>query len=89
MIRMMASGEGFTGPVNIGNPNEFTILELAEMVIKLTNSKSKIVHMPLPSDDPTQRQPDIELAKKELGWSPKIPLEQGLIRTIDYFKSVL
>ena len=84
---MMATREDFTGPVNIGNPNEFTILELAEKVIKLTGSKSKIVKMPLPSDDPMQRQPDITLAKKELDWEPKIQLEEGLIKTIDYFRS--
>jgi UDP-glucuronate decarboxylase len=89
MIRMMASGEEFTGPVNIGNPNEFTILELAGKVIQLTGSKSKIVQMPLPPDDPAQRQPDISLAKKELGWSPKIQLEEGLTRTIDYFRAIL
>jgi len=89
MILMMASGEEFTGPVNIGNPNEFTILQLAEMVIKLTNSKSKIVRMPLPPDDPLQRQPDISLAKKELGWSPKIPLDQGLVKTISFFNSIV
>ncbi len=89
MIRMMATAEEFTGPVNIGNPNEFTILQLAEMVIKLTDSKSKIIRMPLPPDDPMQRQPNIELAKKELGWSPKIPLEQGLIKTIDFFASII
>jgi len=89
MIRMMATAEEFTGPVNIGNPNEFTILQLAEMVIKLTDSKSKIIRMPLPPDDPMQRQPNIELAKKELGWSPKIPLEQGLVKTIDFFASII
>ena len=86
---MMASREEFTGPMNIGNPNEFTILQLAEMVIKLTSSKSKIVRMPLPPDDPSQRQPNIELAKKELDWSPKIPLEKGLVKTIDYFASII
>jgi UDP-glucuronate decarboxylase len=89
MIRMMASREEFTGPVNLGNPGEFTILQLAEMVIRLTNSKSKIIRMPLPPDDPTQRKPDISLAKKELYWEPKIPLEQGLIKTIEYFDSIL
>jgi UDP-glucuronate decarboxylase len=89
MIRMMNSRENFIGPVNIGNPNEFTIKQLAEMVIRLTNSKSKIVNMPLPSDDPTQRQPNIELAKKELDWSPNIPLEKGLIKTIEYFKTII
>jgi len=89
MIRMMASREGFTGPVNIGNPNEFTILELAEKVLMLTGSKSKIIRMPLPPDDPSQRQPDISLARKELGWEPKIELEEGLVKTIAYFKSII
>lgn len=89
MIRMMASPDGFTGPVNIGNPNEFTILELAEKVIQLTGSKSKIINQPLPPDDPMMRQPDITLAKKELSWSPKIELEEGLIKTIAFFKEVI
>ncbi|MBI5540909.1 MAG: SDR family oxidoreductase [Bacteroidia bacterium] len=90
MIRMMATPKEFTGPVNIGNPGEFTILELAQKVIDLTNSKSKIIYMPLPEDDPTQRQPDITLAKKELnGWEPKIPLDEGLKQTINYFKNSL
>lgn len=89
MIRMMNSREDFTGPVNLGNPNEFTILQLAEMVIRLTNSSSKIIKMPLPPDDPAQRQPNIELAKKELDWTPKIPLEEGLKKTIEYFKSII
>ncbi|MCK9203466.1 MAG: SDR family oxidoreductase [Bacteroidales bacterium] len=89
MIRMMNSREGLTGPVNIGNPNEFTILELARKVIKLTGSTSKIVYMPLPADDPTQRQPDITLAKKELNWEPHIMLEEGLIKTIDYFRGMI
>jgi len=89
MVRMMASRDEFTGPVNIGNPNEFTILELAEMVIKLTGSKSRIVRRPLPPDDPSQRQPDISLAKKELDWSPGIELEEGLVKTIDYFRSII
>jgi UDP-glucuronate decarboxylase len=89
MIRMMGSRKDFLGPVNIGNPNEFTILELANKVIELTVSKSKIIRMPLPADDPTQRQPDISLAKKELNWSPTIQLEEGLIRTIDYFKTIM
>lgn len=89
MIRMMASREEFTGPVNIGNPNEFTILQLAELVIKLTNSRSKIVRMPLPPDDPLQRQPNIDLAIKELDWSPKIELNEGLIKTIDYFSAII
>ncbi|MEI7828610.1 MAG: UDP-glucuronic acid decarboxylase family protein [Prolixibacteraceae bacterium] len=89
MIRMMASPESFTGPVNIGNPNEFTIMQLAEQVIQLTNSKSKIVRMPLPSDDPMQRQPNIDLAKKMLDWEPKIQLKEGLIKTIDYFAATI
>lgn len=86
MIRLMNSRDGFTGPVNVGNPNEFTILELAQKVIELTGSKSKIIYKPLPSDDPMQRQPDISLAKKELDWAPKVQLEEGLIKTIDFFK---
>lgn len=90
MIRMMNSENGFIGPVNIGNPNEFTILELAEKVIKLTHSKSKIIHLKAPQDDPTQRQPNISLAKEKLnGWEPKIQLEQGLIKTIDYFDTLI
>jgi UDP-glucuronate decarboxylase len=89
MIRMMASPDTFTGPVNIGNPHEFTILELAQKVIQLTGSRSKVIYMPLPSDDPMQRQPDISLAKKELGWSPGIQLEEGLVKTIEFFKSVI
>lgn len=89
MLRMMNSREDFTGPVNIGNPNEFTIRELAEKVIELTGTKSKIVFEDLPSDDPMQRQPDISLAKKELNWEPKIQLEEGLKKTIDYFKQVV
>jgi len=89
MIRMMASPDQFIGPVNMGNPNEFTILELAEKVIQLTGSKSKIIYKPLPSDDPMMRQPDISIAKKELKWSPKIELDEGLIKTIEFFKSVI
>ncbi len=89
MIRMMATGDDIIGPVNIGNPKEFTIRELAEKVIELTGSRSKLIFMPLPEDDPTQRQPDISLAKKTLsGWEPKINLEEGLIRTIAYFKQL-
>lgn len=79
----------FTGPVNIGNPNEFTIKELAEKVIELTGSRSELVNKPLPSDDPTQRQPDISLAKSSLGWEPQVQLEEGLRKTIDYFENVL
>jgi UDP-glucuronate decarboxylase len=88
MIRLMNSREDFTGPVNVGNPNEFTIRELAEMVIELTGSSSKIIYQPLPADDPMQRQPDISLAKKELGWEPGIQLREGLAKTIEYFKTV-
>ncbi|HSV92750.1 MAG TPA: NAD-dependent epimerase/dehydratase family protein, partial [Desulfobacterales bacterium] len=86
IYRMMNNPNGFVGPVNIGNPNEFTILELAERVIRLTGSRSRIVHKPLPADDPTQRRPDIALARRELGWQPTVELEEGLRRTIDYFK---
>lgn len=89
MIRMMNSREEFTGPVNLGNPMEFTIRELAEKIIGLTNSRSKIVQMPLPPDDPTQRQPDIRLARKELDWEPRIQLEEGLKKTIAYFVSII
>ena len=89
MVRMMATELGFTGPVNIGNPGEFTMLELAEMVLKLSGSQSKIVHQPLPSDDPKQRQPNIDLAKSKLGWTPKISLEDGLKETIAYFRELL
>jgi UDP-glucuronate decarboxylase len=89
VYRMMQSREGFTGPVNIGNPGEFTMLELAEKILLLTGSKSKIVFLPLPQDDPKQRKPDITLAKAELGWEPKIPLEDGLKMTIEWFKESL
>lgn len=89
MIKMMNSRDDFTGPVNLGNPTEFKIIELAEMILKLINSKSKIVYKPLPEDDPMQRKPVIDLAKKELNWEPKIPLEEGLKATIQYFKELL
>ncbi|NBO85823.1 MAG: SDR family oxidoreductase [Burkholderiaceae bacterium] len=89
MVRMMATEAGFSGPVNIGNPTEFTMLELAEMVLRLTASKSKIIHQPLPSDDPQQRQPNIDLAKAKLGWTPKVSLEDGLKETISFFKLLL
>ena len=89
MMRMMASGDDFIGPVNIGNPGEFTILELAEKVIEMTGSKSKIIYEPLPSDDPMQRKPNISLAKEKLDWEPKIPLEKGLVKTIEYFDQLL
>ena len=88
-ILLMNSPDSFTGPVNLGNPNEFTILELAEKVIEITGSKSEIVFEELPADDPQQRQPDITLAKKELGWEPTIQLEKGLIKTINYFDELL
>ncbi len=89
MIRLMNSREGFTGPVNIGNPGEFTIKQLAEIVIELTGSKSQLVYKDLPVDDPTQRRPDITLAKKELDWEPTVQLKNGLISTISYFEKVL
>ncbi len=90
MIRMMNTSDDFTGPVNLGNPGEFTILELAEKIIEMTGSKSKIIHLPLPKDDPKQRQPDITLAKEKLeGWQPHIPLEKGLDKTIRYFKDLV
>lgn len=88
MVRMMAT-ENFTGPVNLGNPREFTMIELAELVLKMTNSKSKIIFTPLPADDPKQRKPNISLAKEKLnGWEPNIRLEEGLVETIKYFKSL-
>lgn len=86
-IRMMASGDDFIGPVNIGNPGEYTILQLAKEIIRLTNSKSELVYMPLPQDDPIQRQPNITLAKEKLNWQPRIPLEEGLKKTIAYFET--
>lgn len=86
MVKMMNSEYGFTGPVNIGNPVEFTMLELAQQIIKLTNSKSKIVFQELPQDDPMQRKPIIQLAQDKLDWSPKIELKEGLVKTIEYFK---
>ncbi len=89
MMRMMDTSKGFYGPVNIGNPNEFTMLELAQKVIELTNTKSKIVYMDIPKDDPTRRQPNIELAKQHLNWEPTIQLEEGLKKTIAYFDAVL
>ena len=89
MIKMMATDRSFTGPVNIGNPGEFTMLELAELVLRLSGSKSKLVYQALPSDDPKQRQPNIELAKQKLDWKPKVGLEDGLKETIAYFKKLL
>jgi len=88
ILRMMNGPDDFHGPVNLGNQGEFTILELANLVIELTGSKSKIVHRPLPQDDPTRRQPDITLARKMLGWEPKVPLREGLQKTIDWFRSI-
>ncbi len=87
MIRLMNSREEFTGPINIGNPVEFTMIELAEKILKLTGSSSKLIYKPLPQDDPLQRQPVIDLARKELEWEPKIKLDEGLKHTIEYFKS--
>lgn len=89
MVRLMNTDDDFTGPVNVGNPDEFTILELAEQVIALTNSRSRIVHKPLPSDDPSQRQPNIDLARRVLNWEPKVKLEEGLIHTIQYFRNIV
>jgi UDP-glucuronate decarboxylase len=86
-VRMMASPEQFLGPVNMGNPGEFTMIELAETVLRLTQSSSKLCFMPLPKDDPRQRRPDITLAYEKLGWVPTVPLEVGLMRTIDYFRA--
>jgi UDP-glucuronate decarboxylase len=88
MLKMMRTDD-FTGPVNIGNPREFKIIELAELVLKMTGSKSKIIFKPLPKDDPVQRKPDITLAKEKLQWEPKIPLEEGLEKTIEYFKKII
>jgi len=84
-----AEGEApFVGPVNLGNPSEFTIKQLAQMCIEFTNSRSKLIHLPLPADDPTQRKPDIALAQQKLGWEPKVSLEEGLRKTIEYFASL-
>lgn len=87
-VRMMSS-EDFTGPVNLGNPNEFTIAELAELTLKMTGSKSELVYKPLPRDDPARRQPDISLAQSKLGWQPTVNLEEGLSKTIEYFRSAI
>lgn len=88
-VRLMNSDDEFIGPVNLGNPGEFTIRELAEKTLAMTNSSSELINLPLPQDDPTQRQPNISLAKEKLGWEPVIKLEEGLGKTIDYFKSVI
>jgi UDP-glucuronate decarboxylase len=89
MVRMMATETGFTGPVNLGNPDEFTIRQLAEQVLELTGSRSRIVHAPLPQDDPRQRQPDISLAADKLGWKPAVSLRDGLKETIAYFRKIV
>lgn len=89
LISCMNTDDSFIGPVNIGNPGEFSMLELAQLVLELTHSSSKIVYAPLPLDDPRQRQPDISLARQELGWEPKTALREGLVRTIDYFKGTV
>jgi UDP-glucuronate decarboxylase len=81
----MATDDDFTGPVNVGNPHECTVLELAELIISLINSSSRIIFQPLPSDDPVRRCPDIQLARAMLGWAPKVPLREGLLATIEYF----
>ncbi len=89
MTKLMATGEEFTGPVNVGNPDEFTMIQLANKIIEFTGSKSKIVYEPLPADDPMQRKPDITLAKEKLNWEPQIKLDEGLQKTIDFFKTVV
>ena len=89
IVRMMNTEEGFTGPVNIGNPGEYTMLQLAETVLRMTRSKSKLVFKPLPGDDPKQRRPDITVAQTKLGWEPKVSLQDGLAPTIDYFRNLL
>jgi len=89
LIALMQSPDGVVGPVNLGNPGEYTVLELAEMILKLIGGRSKIVFKPLPQDDPTQRQPDITVARSTLGWEPKVPLQEGLERTIQYFRTLL
>jgi UDP-glucuronate decarboxylase len=88
IIRMMNNEQDFIGPVNLGNPDEFTVRQLAELVLELTGSQSKIIHEPLPADDPTRRRPDISLAREKLGWQPTIKLREGLQRTIDWFRSI-
>ncbi len=88
LVRLMGTGEHFPGPVNLGNPSEFTILDLAKLVLQLTGSNSELVYKPLPQDDPMQRKPDISLAGRELGWKPAIPVEEGLQRTIRYFQEL-
>ncbi|AMV72477.1 hypothetical protein JCM30471_09940 [Desulfuromonas carbonis] len=89
LVALMESGDAVTGPINLGNPTEFTIRQLAELVIELTGSPSRVVYKPLPSDDPKQRQPDITLARQTLGWEPTVQLREGLVRTIEYFDKLL
>jgi len=89
LVGLMNTPDETTGPINLGNPNEFTIKELAEAIIELTGTRSKLVFMPLPSDDPRQRKPDISLAKRELAWEPKVQLREGLVKTVEYFDSIL
>ncbi|GAG47561.1 unnamed protein product, partial [marine sediment metagenome] len=88
LIRMIEAPDDFIGPVNLGNPGEFTIAELAEMIIEMTGSKSNLVYRPLPPDDPAHRQPDITLARERLGWEPIVPLGDGLAKTIEWFRSI-
>src|SRR5208337_878281 len=88
-IKLMHTDNGFTGPVNLGNPVEFSILELADMVLEMTASKSELVRKPLPQDDPVMRKPDISIAQEKLGWQPGVPLREGLRKTIDYFDDLL
>jgi len=88
MIALMETGPEVTGPINIGNPGEFTIRELATKVIEMTGSRSQLVEEALPADDPKQRQPDISLARQVLGWEPKVALEDGLVRTVEYFRGM-
>jgi len=88
IMRMMNGPDSFIGPVNIGNPGEFTMLDLAQLVLEMTGSKAKIAYMPRPKDDPSQRRPDINLAKKHLGWEPKVSLKEGLSKTIDFFRTI-
>ncbi|MBX9635805.1 MAG: NAD-dependent epimerase/dehydratase family protein, partial [Magnetospirillum sp.] len=88
-LRLMGTGDEITGPINLGNPSEFTMRELAEMVLEITGSRSKLIHMPLPQDDPKQRQPDITLARKHLEWAPTVPLREGIKATVAYFEELL
>jgi UDP-glucuronate decarboxylase len=89
MVRMMNAPDDFTGPVNLGNPGEFSIGELAQKVVAMTGSKSRVIYQPLPQDDPTRRRPDIGLAREKLGWEPRITLEEGLQPTIEYFRELV